>query len=48
MVDPITTATIVVAHGFWRFFDAAGAYVTHNVGVYAGSVRRENRPLTAN
>ena len=28
MVDPITTATIVVAHGFWRFFDAAGAYVT--------------------
>jgi hypothetical protein len=37
MVDPFSTAAIVVAHGFWRFFDAAGAYVTHSVGVYGFS-----------
>lgn len=34
VVDPVSTSAIVVAHGFWRFFDAAGKYVSHNVGVY--------------
>ena len=33
-MDPLTTAGIVVAHGFWRIFDKTGAYVSHNIGVY--------------
>ena len=37
VVDPVSTSAIVVAHGFWRFFDAAGKYVSHNVGVYGFS-----------
>lgn len=37
MVDPVSTSAIVVAHGFWRFFDKAGTYVTHNIGVYGFS-----------
>jgi hypothetical protein len=34
LVDPLSTAAIVVAHGFWRVFDKTGNYISHNIGVY--------------
>ncbi len=34
MVEPASAAAIVVAHGFWRFTDIFGRYITHNIGVY--------------
>ena len=37
MVEPASAAAIVVAHGFWRFTDIFGRYITHNIGVYGFS-----------